>query len=253
MTKKKETVVKETRKRQLIKNETVRALLYGLGLAAWVFAAFTVVQIICVLIARALFSNEILAKPISNLIFSAVTYVVAVAVIIFVPWKLIKLKTTRDELGLRGLPTWTDILMAPLGLIVTMFGAGILMLIMKWLIPGINLEQEQDVGFNNLIGRAEMIEGFIALVIIAPIAEELIFRGWLYGKLRARMTAVSAIIICSALFGILHGQWNVGITVFAMSVVMCLIRELTGTIWSGILVHMLKNGIAFYLLYVVMM
>ena len=136
---------------------------------------------------------------------------------------------------------------------MTMFGAGILMLIMKWLIPGINLEQEQDVGFNNLIGRAEMIEGFIALVIIAPIAEELIFRGWLYGKLRARMTAVSAIIICSVLFGILHGQWNVGITVFAMSVVMCLIRELTGTIWSGILVHMLKNGIAFYLLYVVMM
>ena len=192
-------------------------------------------QIICVLIAQALFSNEILAKPISNLIFSAVTYVVAVAVIIFVPWKLIKLKTTRDELGLRGLPTWTDILMAPLGLIVTMFGAGILMLIMKWLIPGINLEQEQDVGFNNLIGR-----------------EELIFRGWLYGKLRARMTAASAIIICSALFGILHGQWNVGITVFAMSVAMCLIRELTGTIWSGILVHMLKNGIAFYLLYVVM-
>ena len=37
MTKKKETVAKETRKRQLIKNETVRALLYGLGLAVWVF------------------------------------------------------------------------------------------------------------------------------------------------------------------------------------------------------------------------
>ena len=49
MTEKKETVAKETRKRQLIKNETARALLYGLGLAVWVFAAFTAVQIISVL------------------------------------------------------------------------------------------------------------------------------------------------------------------------------------------------------------
>ena len=48
----------------------------------------------------------------------------------------------------------------------------------------------------------------------------------------------------------MHGQWNVGINVFAMSIVLCVMREITGSIYSGILLHMLKNMLAFYLLYI---
>jgi membrane protease YdiL (CAAX protease family) len=91
---------------------------------------------------------------------------------------------------------------------------------------------------------------FVALVILAPVTEELIFRGFLYGKLRSRLNAIPAIILVSVLFGVLHGQWNVGVIVCIMSVFMCIARELTGTIYSGILMHMIRNGIAFYLLYV---
>ena len=54
----------------------------------------------------------------------------------------------------------------------------------------------------------------------------------------------------SILFGVVHMQWNVGVNVFAMSVVLCGLREITGTIYSGILVHMIKNGLAFYYLYI---
>ena len=91
---------------------------------------------------------------------------------------------------------------------------------------------------------------FISLVVVAPVAEELIFRGWLYGKLRAKIPAIPAMLVVSILFGIVHGQWNVGVTVFVMSIAMCTLREITGTIWGGILIHILKNGIAFYFLYV---
>ncbi len=81
------------------------------------------------------------------------------------------------------------------------------------------------------------------------MVEEIRFRGWLYGKLRVRMSALPAILITSVLFGIMHGQMNVGVVVFAMSVAMCISRVLTGTIWAGILIHMIKNGIAFYFLF----
>ena len=91
---------------------------------------------------------------------------------------------------------------------------------------------------------------FVALVILAPVTEELIFRGFLYGKLRSRLSAIPAIILVSVLFGVLHGQWNVGIIVGLMSVFMCLAREITGTIYAGILLHMIRNGVAFYVLYV---
>ncbi|MBQ2637586.1 CPBP family intramembrane metalloprotease, partial [Candidatus Saccharibacteria bacterium] len=56
--------------------------------------------------------------------------------------------------------------------------------------------------------------------------------------------------ITSVLFAIMHGQWNVGVNVFAMSIVLCLLREMNGTIYSGILLHILKNGVAFVLLYI---
>ena len=90
----------------------------------------------------------------------------------------------------------------------------------------------------------------IALVFIAPIAEEILMRGWLYGKLRTKLKAPLAILLVSLVFALLHGQWNVGVTVFSLSLVLCTLREITGTIWSGIILHMLSNGIAFYLLYV---
>ena len=64
------------------------------------------------------------------------------------------------------------------------------------------------------------------------------------------MGAVAAVLITSLVFGVMHFQWNVGVNVFALSVVLCVMREVTGTIYAGILLHMLKNGVAFYLLYV---
>ncbi len=227
-----------------------KVLLSGLGFALWVYVAFYAVQIIASLVLVFAFPNLNIDRPITQLIFAAVVYILALLVIIFVPWFVKKMKTTRDELGLRGLPTWTDIWMAPVAFVVFMIFSTFLTLIMQALLPEIDWEQAQDVGFNQLIGSAEMLQGFLALVVIAPIAEEIMFRGWLYGKLRARMAAIPAILICSLLFGFVHGQWNVAVVTFAMSVAMCLQRELTGTIWSGILLHMLKNGVAFYLLYV---
>lgn len=247
----KEPVVRKLRGKRERKDPWWKTLLIGLGFAAWVAVAFYATQILCSLIFVAIMPADQLERPIINLIFAAVVYLIALILIVFLPWKVLKMKTTRDEVGMRGLPTWTDILLAPIGFIAFMFASTFLMMLMQAILPGIDWEQAQDVGFNNLIGSAEMIQGFIALVVIAPIAEEIMFRGWLYGKLRARMSAIPAILICSLLFGLVHGQWNVGVTVFVMSIAMCMMRELTGTIWSGILLHMIKNGVAFYLLYVV--
>ena len=70
-------------------------------------------------------------------------------------------------------------------------------------------------------------------------------------RVKNRGKIALAIILTSLLFAIMHRQWNVGLNVFALSVILCLFREITGTIYAGIIVHMLKNAIAFYLLYIV--
>ena len=169
---------------------------------------------------------------------------------ILVPIKVVKLKVSRDSLGLDGLPTWTDIFLAPIGYVVSIVATLGVTLLMQAIAPSINWNQAQDVGFNAVYTDLDKIITFIALVVLAPITEELIFRGFLYGKLRSRLSALPAIIVVSVLFGLMHGQWNVGIVVGVMSIFLCIARELTGTIYAGILMHMIRNGVAFYLLYV---
>ena len=157
--------------------------------------------------------------------------------------------TNRTELGFKHLPTFIDLGLAPIGYIVHLVLATALTSLMS-LFTWFNPDQVQDTGFNYFITGGERFIAMLALVFVAPIAEEILMRGWLYGKLRTKLKAPLAILLVSLVFAALHGQWNVGVTVFSLSLVLCTLREITGTIWSGIILHMLSNGIAFYLLYI---
>ena len=258
--KKIETIAADTQKpRRSRKEKVLRTVGYTILMLLWVYASLIASQFITAFLIKYLAPSNLWQSAadggkelnaVGMTIYSAVAYIFCVALSIFVPWLILKNKTTRDELGLRGLPTWTDLLLAPIGFILFMLVTVFVMALMRALLPGINWDQTQDVGYNSLVGGGDKILAFIALVVIAPVAEETIFRGWLYGKLRVRMPALPAMLAVSALFGFVHGQWNVGVTVFVMSLAMCTLRELTGTIWAGMLVHMIKNGVAFYFLFI---
>ena len=165
---------------------------------------------------------------------------------------------SRKDLGLEGLPTWTDIGLAPVGLVVTLILSSIASAIFSnfaWY----NAGEAQQLNFGNFLIGGDRIIAFIVLALVAPIAEELIFRGWLYGKVRnllhgkigERVGIAISVILVSFTFAAVHQHFNVQLTVFIMSVVMCLMREITGTIYASILLHMLKNGLAFFMIYVI--
>ena len=212
-------------------------------LIVWVFAAVVVSQLVVALIMHPIL-GERLNQPVWTAIYEVISYLGALGLTILVPPRL-----AREQLGLKGLPTWTDIGLAPIGFIVSAIGAMALVWLFS-LIPWFNAEEVQDIGYSYYMSGGERALAFIMLVVVAPVIEEVIFRGWLYGKLRARLGMIVSILITSVLFGLVHLQWNVGVNVFALSVVCCGLREVTGTIYAGILTHMIKNGVAFYLVYV---
>ena len=244
--------------RPLSPRARVRQSLSILLLPLWVFIALYGAQFFLALVLSRFISYDTLLTPLWSAIYSALVYLLALALIIFVPTKLFKVwRTSPEELGLTGLPTWTDLALAPVGLVISLLlGTGLIYLF-SLLFPDIDPTQSQDLlGFATLTSNLDRLLAFVSLVVLAPMAEELIFRGWLYGKLRGKLpgqlSLPLAMLLVSALFGLVHGQWNVGLTVFAMSLVSCAFREITGTAYAGILLHMLKNGVAFVLLYVFM-
>lgn len=111
-------------------------------------------------------------------------------------------------------------------------------------------DQPQELGFS-APSSAENVLIFVALVILAPLAEEILFRGFMFTGLRTRLGFWAATLIVSMLFGLAHGQLNVAIDVFLLSILLCAVREKTNSLWPAILLHMIKNSLAFYYVFVI--
>lgn len=244
---------------------TKATIFYVLFVALWAALSLVASQLVTSFVLKLLVGNN-LAQPFWVLIFYVISYAGALALILLVPPRLRKvqprthsksssassalpLSSTRAELGLADPPTLTDLGLAPIGYVVYIIIANILTAIFS-AFSWFDAEQSQDVGFGYFITSADRFFAIFAIVLIAPIAEEIIMRGWLYGKLRNRTGVIVALVVTSLVFALMHGQWNVAIVTFALSAILCGLREITGTIWSGIILHILVNGVAFYLRYV---
>lgn len=87
----------------------------------------------------------------------------------------------------------------------------------------------------------------ILLVIIgASLAEELCFRGFLFGGLREKLPRWVAALIAGAIFGSLHALTGISAVppLIAFGVILCLLYEKTGSILPGIVLHLLNNSVA---------
>lgn len=194
-------------------------------------------------------SFETINQTVLQTVVAAIVYTITIVAVVYIPSYFKKSRTTLKDLGLDRMINWTDISLAPAGIVVYLILSAALVILVSKFFPDFNISQKQDVGFGGLNQRYEMILAFVTLVVIAPVAEEVLMRGYLYGKLRQVIPRATAMIITAALFGALHMQWNVAVDVFALSIVMTILREISGGIWVGILMHMMKNGLAFYILF----
>ncbi len=125
-------------------------------------------------------------------------------------------------------------------------------------IPQLNSNQKQELGFNTNTTGVALVAVFISLVLLPPIVEEIVARGFLYTGLRKKMRMLPAAIITSILFGAAHLQfgsgnallWTAAADTFILSMVLVYLREKTGSLWASIGLHMIKNSIAFVGLFI---
>ncbi len=88
---------------------------------------------------------------------------------------------------------------------------------------------------------------YIALVLAAPVSEEIFFRGFLfYGILKTRLGPVGAVVLSSLIWAPLHFQYDLyGMcTVLALGLLFGYARLKTKSVYIPIVMHSLMNFIA---------
>lgn len=85
------------------------------------------------------------------------------------------------------------------------------------------------------------IVNIISVGILAPIVEEVVFRGLLYRRLRDYSSVLAAIIISALIFGIYHGNVVQAIYASILGAILAILYERYKNIWAPILAHMAAN------------
>lgn len=92
-------------------------------------------------------------------------------------------------------------------------------------------------------------------VTLAPLMEELFFRGFLYPVLARGMGMTPAIFITAFAFALTHGQqltysWGPVLVIFLVGVVLTMVRAYKNSVAAGVVVHMAYNGTITVLMFV---
>lgn len=95
--------------------------------------------------------------------------------------------------------------------------------------------------------RAEIPLGLAVLlyVIVTPVAEELLFRWLIYGRILRIMGAPFAICLTALFFGIFHGNLLQGVYAALMGIALALVLYWSGNFWLSAVFHMAANAFVY--------
>ena len=116
--------------------------------------------------------------------------------------------------------------------------------LLQHFLPSFNAQQPQVTDFDNAAPAMQMFS-LIALVILPPIVEETVFRGFIFPAFSKRSGLVAGAIGSSMLFGFAHLQPNIIVYTFILGLLLCWLYTKTGSIIPGMFLHMLNNYIAY--------
>lgn len=191
---------------------------------------------------------------IGQFLFILIAEVAAIGGII---WYIKHRGGTLAQIGLNR-PTLWHVVIALAGFGAYFVAYIVVALLASALLPVIDVDQRQDIGFETAVLPPELLLTFVSLAILPPLAEEIVFRGFMFAGLRRAWPFITATLITSVVFAAGHllggmsGEpllWIAAIDTFVLSLVLCYLREKSGSLWPSIYVHGIKNSMAFSVLF----
>ena len=90
----------------------------------------------------------------------------------------------------------------------------------------------------------ERVLNGLAIVVVAPVAEEVFFRGFVLGGLVAALGDLRAAVVSSALFAVMHASVGTFVPLFAAGMLLAWLYLRTRSIWPPIAAHSTQNALA---------
>lgn len=156
---------------------------------------------------------------------------------------------------LRGQPllkslAWTPVPFKPLSLVLTGFGLVFVSLVLQVVLRTPDIQTP----FSKMLdsGLASRLAIAVFGVTLAPVAEEMLFRGFLQPVLVNGIGVFPGILTTSLLFGALHlaqnaGLWQAGVTITIAGFGFGVVRHISGSTRASTIVHIAYNSVPFLL------
>jgi hypothetical protein len=110
-------------------------------------------------------------------------------------------------------------------------------LFVQWLVgapirnPQIQLLAPAEFSWSAFLGT------LVVAGIVAPIAEEIVFRGLLYGWLRRYLSATIAVVASAIVFGLAHGIFVLAPALAVQGAILAVVYERSNSLWPPIILH----------------
>ena len=117
------------------------------------------------------------------------------------------------------------------------------------LVATYKLQPPEDVPIEELFRYKNTAMLFMAMaVLVAPLVEETVFRGYLYPLFAKSFGVASSVIITGVLFGLMHGAqlgwtWSLVFVLITVGVIFTFVRARTGSVFASFLLHLGYNSV----------
>ncbi|MCC6353004.1 MAG: CPBP family intramembrane metalloprotease [Verrucomicrobiae bacterium] len=147
-------------------------------------------------------------------------------------------------LGLVGPRARTTLLLPPLvylGILMPLYVSAVLSFLICAALH-IPFEPQQLIRLFQRLDSPSQLAGFAVMaVIVAPVSEEMFFRGLLHGWFKSFMPTRLSVAITSLLFGAVHWHAPAFLPLTVLGLSLALIYEATRSLWPAIALHAIFN------------